>query len=116
MVEEKRKHPRQLAETVVSYRSRGPTLLAPDQGEGVIENVSLGGIFLHTEEPLPEGTEVDLEFDVGEGNRFESVRARGVVKWNRTKFPPFGMGVEFTNFDSGRQALEHWLKLMAQHR
>ncbi len=117
MVREQRKHQRHLTDIVVFFRNSSPNLLVPEQGEGVIENVSMGGLFLMTEDPLAVGTTVDLKFDVGgPGTRHGAVRARAVVRWTRTRFPPSGMGLEFNEFFHGKKSLEDWLAEMAKLR
>lgn len=116
MVKEQRKHPRHLAEVVVRYSNATPGLLTPEKGEGVIENVSLGGIFLNTDDPLPIGTPVDVRFSVSEGDGHGRVVARGVVRWNRSRFQPRGMGLEFAEISHGREALEEWLRELEKRK
>ena len=62
-------------------------------------NVSTGGLFLETSEPLPESSPLFLEFALPE--RSTRIRCRGRVAWvnppDRPKSPalPSGMGVQF---------------------
>jgi uncharacterized protein (TIGR02266 family) len=61
---------------------------------GVASDVSAGGIFVSTTEPLPEGTEVALYFTLHGGH---TLHAEGVVRWTRPQHgdQPPGMGVAF---------------------
>lgn len=56
-----------------------------------IRTVGLGGMFIFEDDPLPEGTMLQLVFKLPGGR--ESVRARATV---RTAEIGRGMGVEFT--------------------
>jgi uncharacterized protein (TIGR02266 family) len=73
---------------------------------GLAEDVSRGGVFVATQEPLPPGTIVLLFFVLAGGR---TLRAEGVVRWLRsaaTSAAP-GMGVAFTSLgDEERQAIE----------
>jgi len=58
----------------------------------------MGGLFLHTPDPLPLGTVLELVFDV----KPDEVRARAIV---RDSVPGKGMGVQFVQMqpaDRGR--------------
>jgi hypothetical protein len=54
-----------------------------------VSDLSLGGLFLSTTIPQPEGAKVQLEFLVQEGN----IRAEAVV---RRRIPSDGLGLKFT--------------------
>ncbi len=116
MAHEQRKHPRHVADVVVSFRSCRSDVLVPERGEGTIENVSRGGIFLTTPSPLETGTEVELTFEVPGEERARLVSARAVVRWNRTSLEPAGMGLQFQEFASGESALRTWLDLLASKK
>jgi len=78
----------------VEYRSAGAFLVAYSA------NLSKGGMFVETEEPLPVGTEISMRFAVpGEE---ESIDVIGVVAWVqawRTARLPRGMGLRFEQLD-----------------
>ncbi len=63
----------------------------------VTEDVSRGGVFLRTEEPLQVGDSLRLKLKLP--GDFFSVRVGGRVTWVRDK--PRGVGIQFT-FDNGR--------------
>lgn len=72
---------------------------------GVSADVSTGGIFVSTTDPLPEGTEVALYFTLGGGH---TLHAEGTVRWTRGRSDDFspGMGVAFTRLsDEDRRAV-----------
>jgi uncharacterized protein (TIGR02266 family) len=72
---------------------------------GVSADVSVGGIFVSTKDPLPEGTEVALYFTLGGGH---TLHAEGTVRWTRGRSDDFssGMGVAFTRLsDDDRRAV-----------
>jgi uncharacterized protein (TIGR02266 family) len=72
---------------------------------GVAADVSAGGVFVSTTEPLREGTEVALYFTLDGGH---TLHAEGLVRWTRPKggeLPP-GMGVAFSRLsDDDRRAI-----------
>jgi hypothetical protein len=57
-----------------------------------VRTLSMGGLFISTQDPPPVGTKVRLTFEVPGGN----VRAEAIV---RTAVPGEGLGVEFTRMD-----------------
>jgi uncharacterized protein (TIGR02266 family) len=72
---------------------------------GVAADVSAGGVFVSTPEPLPEGTEVALYFALDAGR---TLHAEGAVRWTRARTDdlPAGMGVAFTQLnDEDRRAI-----------
>ncbi len=81
---ENRKHPRKLIETHVAFQvGDGPLV------EAHCRDVSLGGMFIHTDAPLPYGAKVRLYLRLP-GLREEAV-VDAVVRWSK----PDGMGVQF---------------------
>lgn len=93
---EKRKHPRIKLITKVTHLS----------GEFFhyyySRDLSVGGIFLETQEPFPAGTEVKLEFPLPEVTERLSVKGKVVrLVENATEGPgPYpGMGVEFVDMN-----------------
>lgn len=73
-------------------------------------DLSLGGCFLDTLNPSPEGTEVVVAIAQA-GRRF---RALGRVVF---AFPRLGMGIAFTRVESGQLSiLEEWLGALERGR
>ena len=54
-----------------------------------VRNMSMGGLFIETEQPRPSGTDIRLDFLVAEGQ----IRADAVVRHSR---PGTGLGLKFT--------------------
>ena len=67
-----------------------------------VTNVSTSGVFVRSSEPLPVGTQVNLEFTVLMDG-FETVSGEGEVV--RVHDDPSGMGVVFTKLSSTSQAI-----------
>jgi len=61
------------------------------------ETIGMGGLFLHTPEPLSKGSIIELLFDLKAGE----VRARAVV---RNQIPGKGMGVQFVQMQAADRA------------
>lgn len=67
---------------------------------GFIQNISSGGLFIHTHDPLPIGSEVRVQFTVP--TLRDPITARAVVRWVRpySSHAPDsvpGMGVQFVD-------------------
>jgi uncharacterized protein (TIGR02266 family) len=78
--------------------------------QGDTENVSLTGVFVRTDAPLPVGREVDLVFDLPER---KGLQARGAVTWLRPEGVGggAGAGVRFLDLpDDTRRALETFVR------
>lgn len=72
---------------------------------GVAADVSAGGVFVSTTEPLLEGTEVELYFTLDGGR---TLHAEGTVRWTRPQHgdAPPGMGVAFARLsDDDRRVI-----------
>jgi len=76
--------------------------MTPEElGEGILTDISVGGIYLETENVLPIGSKFQLEFRPAQHSGF--IRCTGRVAWNGRKlrqqqegaFP--GMGIEFVD-------------------
>ena len=65
-----------------------------------VEAIGLGGLFLHTSNPPPAGTVIELLFELESGE----VRARANV---RDSIPGKGMGVQFVQMGTGDRARLH---------
>ena len=57
-----------------------------------IRNISLGGVFIEMADPLPFGTDVELEFSLPVDPRL--IRCRGFVVWSTRTSPDQGQGRE----------------------
>ncbi len=65
---------------------------------GLVRDVSRGGVFVATYQPLPVGTAVVLELTLPEAR----IEVRGEVRWRRElceEAPP-GMGIEFERLEA----------------
>ena len=69
-------------------------------------DLSSGGIFISTPEPLANGTELLISFKTPDG---ENVEIKGVVKWISDNDEKSGMGIEFVNISEN--ARKHVLKM-----
>ena len=73
-------------------------------------DLSLGGCFLDTLNPSPDGTEVLVT--ISQGDRRFTARGRVVFA-----FPRLGMGIVFTHIDSDQlSTLEEWLDVLERTR
>ncbi len=66
-------------------------------------DVSKGGIFISTPEPLSSGSEVNLSIKLGSD---EELEVKGIVKWVRAEENEegkVGMGIEFIDLDSQKE-------------
>ncbi len=70
--------------------------------EGLIEDVSLGGMFIEIARPFPKGSIVSIKFKSETENDGRSVTAKGLVRWTRKWRRPHGMGIGFIEFDGLR--------------
>ncbi len=78
-----------------------------------MRNLSLGGIFIETQRPLPVHTRLKVQFRLPDMN--VPIMADGVVvhtlRVGRSKAPGGGMGIRFSDVDRhGRELLEEYLK------
>lgn len=82
-----------------------------DRFRGFVEeysaNLSLGGMFIRTDEALELGAEMPIEFRLGED--YELIRGRGRVVWVRDEEldheHPAGMGIRFLELTPGSREL-----------
>lgn len=80
-----------------------------------IRNLSLGGIFIETEKPLPTNTKLKVEFRLPEMN--DPITADGVVvhtlgRRQNAQPAPSGMGIRFSELNSAsRKRLESYLQV-----
>ena len=100
----RRRVPRYLCQGVA--RVRTPDGQAGEGGE--VTQVSPGGCYIHTSEPAPPGTQIELQLQVGE----QHVQTRGVVLYSH---PAQGMGVAFVHTsEENRNFLEELLTALAR--
>jgi hypothetical protein len=62
-----------------------------------LETLSLGGVFIHTQEPPPVGSMINMLLDIQNGD----VRARAIV---RRVSPGKGMGIQFISMSQEDRA------------
>jgi c-di-GMP-binding flagellar brake protein YcgR len=101
---DKRRYPRVSAGVRVFYRGEPLEPRERRYLEGIAADLSLGGMFLQTETPLPVGSRVWLEFQPGVAPGEDpaeelALRAQAVVRWRRRWRQPRGMGIEFIDFE-----------------
>ena len=92
-----RKHDRVVYNVRVTFAGMG--LVFP----GAVENISEGGAFVVTDDPLPIDTRLSFALAIGD----KTVSVEGIVVWNRAGTMPgraAGMGVRFENVDEATQA------------
>jgi Tfp pilus assembly protein PilZ len=78
-----------------------------------VSDLSASGVFVHTADPLPIGSEIELKFTVHleEPVLFE---ARGRVVRHGATGEPIGMGVEFIELDDSMRDVLKKLELKAE--
>lgn len=67
--------------------------------EALIEDVSLGGMFIEIARPFPKGSVVAIQFKSKTGKDGRHVTAKGLVRWTRKWRRPHGMGIDFIEFE-----------------
>jgi molecular chaperone DnaK len=97
-----RRHPRVPLSFLVQYRS--------DSFEDFLAeyatNISVSGMFVHTEDPREPGTLIYFQFLLADGQRL--IEGLGKVVWSKPRVegvPDPGMGVEFMSLDTDSVAL-----------
>jgi hypothetical protein len=90
----------------------------PGGGRGTVNDISIGGVLIYTDNPLTVGTSLNLTLLTDRG----MVRAVGVVRWvakgamHDIYHNRLGMGVQFLWVEIGlRAVLEHTLCYPAAH-
>ena len=107
-LDEKRNQPRVMVRALVDYESNGTYLY------DYSNDLSEGGIFIETDNPLPQGSELTLRFTLPDVDRVFEIK--GVVAWvngvdNKSKKMLMGMGVEFTNMEGDdKSTLDEYIK------
>lgn len=67
-------------------------------------NISMGGMFIRTEQPHAKGSFIYLQFSLADGKRLIEGLGK-VVHVNPPTHASPGMGVEFVNMDDGSRSL-----------
>ena len=98
--DERRRYPRSTLSILVQYRFN----TFEDFLAEYSLNISLGGIFIRTEDPRAEGSIVYLQFSLQDGSRLIEGMGK-VVRVNPPGHRDTGMGVEFMSFDEESMAL-----------
>jgi len=79
--------------------------------EDIIEDVSLGGMFIEIGHPFPKGSIVSIQFKSKTGKDDRPVTARGMIRWTQKWKRPHGMGIDFIEFDGlGNTPYDEWFK------
>lgn len=81
MATRRRGQPRVKANIGVTVRVPGGRTTSSE----IIHNISLGGVFIQMNDPLPFGTEVSLEFSLPVAPR--TIRCKGFVVWSTKNSP-----------------------------
>ncbi len=92
--EERRKFPRVTMDAVTRLRKTKPPPPAPET-DGVVKNLSLGGVFIETERKFSEGDWIEFVIHLDIQGKLRAVNARGKVVWCRRE-KPLGIGIAFT--------------------
>ena len=92
---------------LVDYRCDGHYLF------DFCRDLGTGGVFIETNDPLAQGSSVDLTFTLPDSK--ETLQAKGKVIWVQSAVPNKrltpGMGVQFDGFDAKqREILEEFVK------
>lgn len=99
---ERRRHPRRPIIIEIHYQSDSPVLLAR------LADLSEGGMFVDTVNPLPAGTEVKFRFRLSPQAAEPPLVGIGRVAWNQATV---GMGIEFARFGAdGWERLRSFLR------
>ncbi len=96
---EKREDPRTLIKIKVNIEGEGAYLYDYSR------DMSEGGVFICTDDPLPVGEKIKVKFILPE--LLEEIEAAGEVTWVNpagSVDPPAGMGIKFIDLSPDRQA------------
>lgn len=109
--EDPRRYPRLKAGVRVLYEGLLPSRTERQYLSGVAQDLSLGGMFLSSEDPFPPGTLLILEFRTPDMVPEDlPVCARALVRWRRRWGAGKGMGISFVELEGvDRQRLQEWL-------
>lgn len=100
MYDEKRRHPRLTLKMLVQVRLDSLDEFLREYAA----NISMGGMFIRSVEPHPEGSMIYLQFTLADGEKLIEGLAQ-VIHVNPPDHPAPGMGVEFVNLEENSRAL-----------
>jgi len=105
---ELRKTPRVPVNILIQYQT-------PDQFfQDYIKNVSLGGLFIETESPLPVGTKLNIPFSLPEMKNpiiTDGIVVHAMKVGKKAKPAAGGMGIRFSDLNNKcKQSLESYLQ------
>lgn len=104
---ERRKHVRFPVRLALKYADS-----LPEEHSDFVLNLSEGGVFIETQQPLPPGSEVVMHFYIPPESMLLG-EFSGCVKWVNTQdnSKPFGMGIVFTHCtEEAKQRLIQYLE------
>jgi len=99
---ERRRFPRQPVIVELDYQSDSPVIRAR------LSDLSEGGMFVDTVNPLPPGSELKFRFRLSRNADEPPLVGLGRVAWNQ---PMLGMGIEFVRFNA-----DGWERLRSYQR
>jgi c-di-GMP-binding flagellar brake protein YcgR len=109
--EEKRAYPRLAPNVRTQIQARPVGKNEREYLEGILADVSLGGMFVEMSNPFPKGSLVRMQFEVNVDGELKVIRARALVRHTRRFLGKPGMGIEFIEFEKlGEQNLKDWLQ------
>ena len=94
---EQRKYPRVTTDIRVKWSGGAVDKFTREYVENVAANLSLGGMFIATNRPLPKGCVVIVQFSTAAGE--PPVLVKAIVRWRRRWLSPRGMGLAFYEFE-----------------
>jgi uncharacterized protein (TIGR02266 family) len=100
--DERRKHQRVPTQILIQYRS------ADQFFSDYIQNISRGGIFVPTQQPLPENTLLQISFSLPNYDRLittEGIVVHSVRADSECADNPAGMGIQFKALSEENQQL-----------
>ena len=100
--DERRKHQRVPTQILIKYRS------ADQFFSDYIQNISRGGIFVPTQQPLPENTQLQISFSLPNYDRLittEGIVVHSVHANSACTDSPAGMGIQFKALSEKNQQL-----------
>jgi len=110
--QEKRRHARFPVKIRIRYRTTGGFF------QDYAQNLSIGGIFIETDDPLPMGTRLSLEFclpDLDSAIRTDGVVVHRIPGRRAGGSTEGGMGIQFSELDDkNRKLLEEYARVHAK--
>jgi len=76
-------------------------------------NISKGGLFIKTSDPLPQGTLINLRLQLPDLKEF--LKIESLIAWiNKKEKPPAGMGLQFINMsENDNKLLQAYIKALS---